>query len=190
MLDKEEILALVSNELQNCELSNEWVSNKKTAEAYYRGDLPRGPEIPGRSSVTSTDVADAVEWILPSIVESLSGKAVKFRPCSAADEAQAELETDYAHFLFNEENNGYLNLYTAAKDALLTGVGVMKCYYDNTPERVVERYDGLQEPQLQALLADSMVEVTEIERSETDGISVTVARITKAGPRGGRDGSP
>ena len=81
MLDQEEVLALVSNELQNCELSNEWVSRKNTAEAYYRGDLPRGPEIPGRSSVTSTDVADAVEWILPSIVESLSGKAVKFRPC-------------------------------------------------------------------------------------------------------------
>ena len=181
MLDQEEILALVSNELQNCELSDEWVSRKNTAEAYYRGDLPRGPEIPGRSSVTSTDVADAVEWILPSIVESLSGKAVKFRPCSAADEAQAELETDYSHFLFNEENNGYLNLYTAAKDALLTGVGVLKCYYDDTPERVVENYSGLQEPQLQALLADPMVEVTEIERSETDGIAVTVARITKQG---------
>ena len=180
MLDKEEILALVSNEIANCDLSNEWVSNKKTAEAYYRGELPRGPEIPGRSTVTSTDVADAVEWILPNIVESLSGKAVKFRPCSAADEAQAELETDYAHFLFNEENNGYLNLYTAAKDALLTGVGVMKCYYDNTPERVVERYDGLQEPQLQALLADESVEVTEIERSN-EGTAATVARIVKQG---------
>ena len=181
MLDQEEILALVGNEIANCELSDEWVSNKKTAEAYYRGDLPRGPEIPGRSTVTSTDVADAVEWILPNIVESLSGKAVKFRPCSAADEAQAELETDYAHFLFNEENNGYLNLYTAAKDALLTGVGVLKCYYDDTPERTVERYSGLQEPQLQGLLSDPAVEVTEIERSETDGIAVSVSRVTKQG---------
>ena len=181
MLDKDEILALVSNELANCELSDAWVSKKNVAEAYYRGDLPQAPDIPGRSSVTSTDCADAVEWILPSIVESLSGKAVKFRPCSAMDEEQAELETDYTHFLFNEENNGFLNLYTAAKDALLTGVGVLKCYYDDTPERAVEHYSGLMDPQLEGLLADPMVEVTQIERSETDGIAVSVSRIIKQG---------
>ena len=180
-LDKDEILALVSNELANCELSNEWVSRNNLAKAYYNGDLPRPPEIPGRSSVVSTDVADAVEWILPSVVESLSGKSVKFRPCSAMDEAQAELETDYTHHLFNEENNGYLNLYTAAKDALMSGVGVLKCYYDDTPEIHVERYTGLQEPQLEALLGDPMVEVSQIERSETDGIAVTASRIIKQG---------
>ena len=181
MLDKDEILALVSNELANCELSDAWVNKKNVAEAYYRGDLPQAPDTPGRSSVTSTDCADAVEWILPSIVESLSGKAVKFRPCSHMDEQQAELETDYTHFLFNEENNGFLNLYTAAKDALLTGVGILKCYYDDTPERAVEHYSGLQDPQLESLLADPMVDVTKIERSETDGIAVSVSRIIKQG---------
>ena len=180
-LDKDEILALVSNELMNCELSNEWVSRNNLSKAYYDGDLPKAPEIPGRSSVVSTDVADAVEWILPNVVESLSGKSVKFRPCSAMDEEQAELETDYTHHLFNEENNGYLNLYTAAKDALMSGVGVLKCYYDDTPEIHVEHYNGLQEPQLEALLGDPMVEVSEIERSETDGIAVTASRIIKQG---------
>ena len=69
----------------------------------------------------------------------------------------------------------------AAKDALMSGTGIIKVQYDDTPERVVERYDGLQEPQLQALLADPMLEVTEIERSETDGIAVTAARIVKQG---------
>ena len=117
------------------------------------------PDIRGRSSVVSTDVADSVEWILPSIVENLSGKAVKFRPMSAQDEMQAELETDFTHFVFSEDNNGYLALYSAAKDALMSGTGIIKVHYDDTPERVVERYDGLQEPQLQALLADPMLEV-------------------------------
>jgi hypothetical protein len=131
--------------------------------------------------VVSTDVADAVHWLLPNIVESLSGKSVKFMPMSAQDEDQADLETDFTHFVFNEENNGFLNLYEATKDALLTGVGVLKIYYDADPERVVERYSGLSEPQLQALLADPMIEVTEIERSETDGTSVTAARITRQG---------
>ena len=137
-------------------------SQEKEAQAYYDGHLPVAPDIRGRSSVVSTDVADSVEWILPSIVENLSGKAVKFRPMSAQDEMQAELETDFTHFVFSEDNNGYLALYSAAKDALMSGTGIIKVQYDDTPERVVERYDGLQEPQLQALLADPMLEVTEI----------------------------
>ena len=128
MMTEDEILGVVGNELANCENSDSLVYRKQTAIDYYQGAEPKPPAIPGRSGVVSTDVADAVEWLLPSIVESLSGKAVKFRPCSAQDEAQAELETDYTHFLWSEDNNGYLNLYESAKDALLTGVGIIKIW--------------------------------------------------------------
>ena len=181
MMDETEILAAVSEEMSHCELSNEWLEKKRTAEAYYAGDLPRPPETKGRSGVVSTDVADSVEWIMPPIIESLSGKSVKFRPMSAQDESQADLETQFTHFVFSEDNEGYMALYSAAKDALMCGAGIIKVCYDNTPERIVEHYSGLEEPQLQALLADSMVEVTEITRSETEGTSVTVARIIKQG---------
>ena len=181
MMDETEILAAIAGEIEQCSESDYWLAKKREAQAYYDGHLPVAPDIRGRSSVVSTDVADSVEWILPSIVENLSGKAVKFRPMSAQDEMQAELETDFTHFVFSEDNNGYLALYSAAKDALMSGTGIIKVQYDDTPERVVERYDGLQEPQLQALLADPMLEVTEIERSETEGIAVTAARIVKQG---------
>ena len=181
MMNEEDILAAIAGEIEQCSESDHWLARKREATAYYEGHLPAPPDIRGRSAVVSTDVADSVEWILPSIVENLSGKAVKFRPMSAQDEMQAELETDFTHFVFSEDNNGYLALYSAAKDALMSGTGIIKVYYDDTPERVVERYDGLQEPQLQALLADPMLEVTEIERSETDGIAVTAARIVKQG---------
>ena len=181
MMDETEILAAISEEMSHCQLSNEWLDKKRTAEAYYAGDLPRPPETKGRSGVVSTDVADSVEWIMPPIIESLSGKSVKFRPMSAQDENQADLETQFTHFVFSEDNEGYMALYSAAKDALMCGAGVMKVCYDNTPERIVENYSGLQEPQLQALLGDPMLEVTEIERSETEGIAVTAARIIKQG---------
>ena len=181
MMDETEILAAVSEEMAHCELSNEWLDKKRTAEAYYAGDLPRPPETKGRSGVVSTDVADSVEWIMPPIITSLSGKSVKFRPMSAQDEPQADLETQFTHFVFSEDNEGYMALYSAAKDALMCGAGIMKVSYDDAPERIVEHYNGLQEPQLQALLADSMIEVTEIERSETEGTSVTAARIIKQG---------
>ena len=179
-MDEDEIKSIISNEMMNC-AGDEWVSRKEMAMEYYLGRLPAPSGIKGRSEVVSTDVCDAVEWILPNIVESLSGKSVSFMPMSAMDEDQADLETDFTQFVFNEENNGFLNLYEATKDALLTGVGVLKIWYDDDPERVVERYSGLNEPQLETLLADPMIEVTEITRSETDGTSVTAARITRQG---------
>ena len=180
MLTNDEIIGIIAAEMSNAS-NDELLHKKREAMDYYNGVAPAGSGIPGRSSVVSTDCADAVEWLLPNIVESLSGKSVKFCPMSAQDEDQADLETDLTHFVFSEENHGYLNLYEAAKDALLTGVGLFKIYYDSRPERVVEHYSGLDDNQLQALLADPMLEVTEIERSETDGIAVTAARITRQG---------
>ena len=180
-MSDEDIKAIIAEEMQHTDQSDTWVAKKALAQQYYDGDLPRPPATPGRSGVVSTDVADSVEWIMPPIIESLSGKSVKFRPMSAQDEAQAELETEFTRFVFAEDNEGYQALYEAAKDALMCGTGIIKVCYDDTPERIVEHYNGLQEPQLQALLADPMVEVTNITRSETDGTSASVARIIKQG---------
>jgi len=181
VMGEDEILAVIAEEMESTDRSDKWVAKKRTAEDYYNGELPRAPDIKGRSGVVSTDVADSVEWIMPAVIEALSGKTVKFRPMSAQDEKQADLETEFTRFVFHEDNNGYQALYNATKDALMCGAGIMKVVYDDTPERIVENYNGLQEPQLQALLADPMVEVTQITRSQTDGTSATIARIIKQG---------
>ena len=102
-------------------------------------------------------------------------------PMSAMYEAQSELEEELTAFAFNEDNNGFMSMYEAVKDALLTGVGIMKIWFDDTPERTVENYTGLDENQLQALAGDPMIEMTEITRSETDGIGVTASRIVRQG---------
>jgi hypothetical protein len=176
----EDLKGVIASEMENS-LTDELVSKKQTAMKYYEGELPPKPDTAGRSGVVSTDVADSIEWLIPNIIESLSGKSVKFMPVSAQDEDQAALETDLCHFAWTEDNNGFLSLYESVKDALLTGVGIMKVYFDDAPERSVEHYTGLDENQLQALLGDPMVEITEIERSQTEGIGVTCARIIRQG---------
>ena len=180
MLEESEIKAIIAAEMTNAS-SDELVHKKRDAEKYYHGHLPAPSGVRGRSSVVSTDVADAIEWLLPNVVESLSGRSVKFCPVSSMDEDQAELETDLTHFVFSEDNNGYLSLYEAAKDALLTGVGVFKIWFDDSPERAVEHYRGIDDNQLQALLSDPMVEITMIDRSQTEGITVTAARVIRNG---------
>jgi hypothetical protein len=180
MVDIEDLKSAIASEMENS-VSNELVEKKRLAMEYYNGNLPAKLDTAGRSGVVSTDVADSVEWLLPNIVESLTGKAVRFSPMSQMDEDQAQLEEEITAFAFNEDNNGFLAMYESVKDALLTGVGIMKIYFDDTPERSVESYTGLDENQLQALLGDPAVEITEITRSETDGTGVTCARIIRQG---------
>ena len=180
MVDLEDLKAAIASEMQST-LSNELVEKKRLALEYYNGNLPAKLDTAGRSGVVSTDVADSIEWLIPNICESLTGKAVRFSPMSQMDEDQAQLEEEITAFAFNEDNNGFLALYESVKDALLTGVGIMKIYFDDAPERSVEHYTGLDENQLQALLGAPEVEVTEISRSETDGIGVTCARIIRQG---------
>ena len=68
MLDKDEIIGIVASEMTNSS-NDRLVQKKRQATAYFHGLEPAGSDIKGRSTVVSTDVADAVEWLLPNIVE-------------------------------------------------------------------------------------------------------------------------
>ena len=100
MMDETEILAAISEEMSHCQLSNEWLDKKKGRRSLLRGRFTPRAGDSGPLWRRLTDVADSVEWIMPPIIESLSGKSVKFRPMSAQDEAQADLETQFTHFVF------------------------------------------------------------------------------------------
>ena len=118
MFDTEELKSAIASEMENS-VSNELVAKKRMALEYYNGNLPAKLDTAGRSGVVSTDVADSIEWLLPNIVESLTGKAVRFSPMSQADEEQAQLEEEITAFAFNEDNNGFLAMYESVKDALI-----------------------------------------------------------------------
>jgi len=181
-MDKDQILSIVANELTQAgaDYDSYLSGNREKALDYYLGN-PRGDEQEGRSKVISTDVADAIEWIIPQIIEALvKGPIVRFDAMHPEDEDQAELESDYVHAVFMQENDGFLNLYQYVKDALLQKNGVFKIWYDDTPEPVTEHYDGLTEPEIMALEADPEVEITEREESAviTPMGGVMVANIT------------
>ena len=85
---------------------------------YYR--LPYGNEAEGWSQIVSSDIQDTVEWILPALLKTFSStdKAVSFEPTKAEDVKGAEQATDACNYVFFKQNNGFLLLYTAFKDAL------------------------------------------------------------------------
>lgn len=93
---------------------------------------PYGTEQEGRSQVVSSDVFDAVEGMLPDLIDVFvsSDKAVIFEPVGPEDEEGAEQATNACNHVFYKQNNGFLTLLTAGKDALLQKVGAIKWFWD------------------------------------------------------------
>ncbi len=135
-LSDDEILAVLSEERRRSvgfEHNDALTSERERALNYYRGQMPDVPTLPGRSRAASTDVAEAVETILPDLVEIFTGgeDVASFTPAAPQDEAAARQETDYVNHVVFNENPGFLILYTLFKDALLSKTGLVKFWWED-----------------------------------------------------------
>lgn len=112
--------------------------------------LPYGNEEEGRSSVVSSDVLDTIEGMLPDLIDVFvsSDKAVQFDPTSEEDEEGAKQATEACNYAFYRQNNGFLILYTALKDALLLKTGGVKWTWEEKRIATFTTYRGVDEMQL------------------------------------------
>jgi len=129
---------------------------------YYLGDMSRDMPAPdGRSRAVSTDVADTVEGLMPTLMDIFTGgdEVVRFEPVGPEDVAAAEQETDYVNHVFMQQNPGFLVLYSFIKDALLSKVGVVKVWWETREERERETYLDLDDAAFSIISADPDVEI-------------------------------
>lgn len=155
-----------------------------------------GNEIEGQSQVVTSDVADVVDSIMPSLLRmfTTADNLVGFDPVHEDDVQKAEQESDYVNYVFFKQNDAFLNLYTWFFDALVQKNGILKIWWAEEEEVSQESYRGLTEDQLLMMLGDE--ELEPVEREERiedvpgpDGQTVTqetvhdiiFRRITKRG---------
>jgi hypothetical protein len=159
-----EIRAVIDGEIRGAVgyTSSELSNQRKTALEYYYGE-PFGNEVEGRSSYVSRDVADTIEWIMPSLMRIFTGgdTIVRFEPQGPEDEKNAQQATDYVNYIFQRQNDGFLTLYTWFKDALLSKNGFVKVYWENYTEYKTESYENLSDDEFAMLLQDPEVEALE-----------------------------
>lgn len=139
-------------------------AERTKATDYYMGDMQADmPAMDGRSRAVSTDVADTVEGLMPSLLEIFAGTddVVRFEPVGPNDVKAAEQETDYVNHVFMQQNPGFLVLYTFIKDALLSKVGIVKVWWEEDEEQHRETYYDLTDDQLQMLLDNDDIELVE-----------------------------
>ena len=161
-MDKLEFNALVRNEIESASgyYNSEYGEDRITAMNYYMGE-EFGNEQEGRSKVVTTEVADTIEFIMPSLMRTFTqtDEFVRFMPRQPEDVEGAKQATSYANYVLNCQNNGFVVLHNFFKDALLQKIGVVKVYYDETEEAQEEEYTGLSDDELTLLLQDPNVEI-------------------------------
>jgi hypothetical protein len=124
-------------------LASDLSSERSKAMDYYNGDMAADmPSAEGRSSAVSSDVADTIEGLMPSLIEIFTAgdEAVKFEPVGPEDEDAAQQETDYVNHVFMQKNAGFMTLYTFIKDSLLQKNGIVKVYWDKSERETRETY--------------------------------------------------
>ena len=111
---------------------------------YFRGYMPDMAVPENRSKAQSTDVADAIETVLPDLVEIFIGgeDVATFVAENAGDEAAAKQETEVVNNTILRQNDGFDLVYTAIKDALLSKTGVIKWWWETHDRSTSEQFTG------------------------------------------------
>ena len=164
-----ELKALVAREISLAEDGQAPRSKKATrALQYYQGVMEDVPAEVGRSKVTSRDLADTMGWMLPGIIRvfTASEHMAIAEPVGAEDDKWSKQATDGLNYVFWKENDGYRIIYNATWDSLLSANGVVKTWWDDTPEEEISTHTGLDSDQYLLLTEPDEVEV--LAHSERD----------------------
>lgn len=117
--------------------ASELIDQRERALNYFKGYMPDMPTMPNRSKAVDTVIADAIETLLPDLVEIFTGgdDVAVFVPNGEEDEEAARQETDYINHVVFQDNNGWMVLYTMFKDAMQSKTGVVKYAWEEGHEQ-------------------------------------------------------
>ena len=171
-MDDTEVQSIVASEIEDAitYIDSDLSPYRAQATRYYRGD-PFGNEEDGQSQVVATEVRDTVNSMLPSIMRVFFGteKTVEYMPRGPEDVASAEQATDYASYVLNQDNDGFMVLYGTFKDALVRKCGIVKANWEKTTNVRTEKYSGLDEGTVMMLQSEPDAVVTVIKEYEEPG---------------------
>lgn len=139
---------------------------------------PYGNEIEGRSQIVTSDVADSIEGVMPSLIRVFaSGEDIcQFEPTGPEDEEAAKQETDYCNYVLTQQNAFLPFVQTWLRDGLISKTGYAKAIWETEDRTTVERYRGLSEDDVQAILQDDSIEITGQDVDEYGLVAIEVRR--------------
>lgn len=137
-------------------------TERQQALEYIKGEMKDVPSGANRSSVVASDVADAIETVLPDLMEIFTGgeDIGTFKPTGEEDEESAQQETDFINDVVFEQNPGFSIFETALRNGLEVKTALAKHYWSEESE--TETFEGKSAVEVQA--AKMSADVSEIEQ--------------------------
>jgi hypothetical protein len=180
-MSRTDLEAVVKTALTECAnfVDGELSDARAQATRYFHGE-PFGNEEEGRSQVVLTEVADAVDGMIPSLMRIAfppGEHAVEFVPTKAETVEMAEQMTDYVRYVVEQDNAGFLRAMDVAMDGMIRKLGVFKWGW-NDGETTAYRQEGITSDQLMALGGDPEVEITAASQREDGTFDVDLTRTT------------
>ena len=161
-MDDEELQSIITQDLTDAVsyVDSDLSPTRAKGTEYYRGDL-FGNEVEGNSKVVAMEVRDTVSAMLPSLMRVFfnSENVVEFTPRGPEDVKMAQQATDYANYIFQNDNNGFLTSYAIFKDALVRKCGIAKFWWEDEEQVRIEEYSGLDDQTLEMLMQEPGGEV-------------------------------
>ena len=161
-MDDAELQAIITQDLTDAVsyVDSDLSPTRAKGTEYYRGDL-FGNEVEGNSKVVAMEVRDTVSAMLPSLMRVFfsSESVVEFAPRGPEDVKMAQQSTDYANYVFQNDNNGFLTTYAIFKDALVRKCGIAKFWWEDEEKVRIEEYSGLDDQTLEMLMQEPGAEV-------------------------------
>jgi hypothetical protein len=153
-------------------------SRKQSYDYYFQ--RPRGDEVVGRSSVVTGDLSSMTEGNLALMVEPLLNKRIaEFCAYDAADEEQANLESDCVQVMLFKRQNGFIELTSAIKDALQLRNSIVKIYVDTRTHKQQIRRENVDVEVVSEVL--DQIGQTDIHKYDpaTGKLSATITKTTR-----------
>ena len=168
-LTSDQVESLLKSEKENTigVCAGDLKSEREKALDYYMGDMESDmPSVDGRSSAVSTDVSDTIEGLMPNLMEVFAAteEVVRFEPVGVEDEQAAEQESDYVNHVFMQKNPGFLVLYSFIKDALISKLGIVKVFWEESERQERETYRNQPDDVVALLAAQDDTEIIELKR--------------------------
>ena len=179
-LTEEQVKALLDNYIDDSyNAYQETGAEVDKAVDYYLG-RPYGNEVKGKSSVTTREVAEAVDGALPQLLKifTQSVDVVEFTPQNDGDATVAENVTAYVNPIFEKDNAGAILMHNWFWDALVNKVGIVKAYWDVREDANEESYFNLSQDELAMLMQEPSVEIVEKEEIEGEAVPVGQDQMT------------
>ncbi len=158
-MDEDTFAEKLKQQLLHCEgFDGDTVSQQREQALNYYFQRKRGDEVIGRSAVVSGDVSAMVEATVAQMMEAFSSDRIcDFDPFDAEDEDQAQLESEAVQWFVMGRENGFLELLSAIKEALLLRNGVIKIEACDKTVRRTRRLGNVEPAALAELISPDEV---------------------------------